>query len=116
MKEATTNRRVTTSIVAGIALVALSARFLRPQIWIPPALSGHQNYFYWGPSNYTGEIVIVLHDDATEEREQFRSVEGRGMAESSPWAMPWERRLHIFVCRDLKIPLRELWPKVRVWL
>ena len=50
------------------------------------------------------------------EREQFGSVEDHGMVESSPWAMPWEQRLHIFVCRDLKIPLRELWPKVRVWL
>jgi hypothetical protein len=83
---------------------------------LPPALSGHQNYFYWGPGNYTGEIMIVLDDDATDEREQFRSVEDRGLIESSPWAMPWEQRLHIFVCRDLKIPLRELWPKVRVWL
>ena len=90
--------------------------FFGPKYGLPPALSGHQNYFYWGPGNYTGEIMIVLDDDATDEREQFRSVEDRGMVESSPWAMPWEQRLHIFVCRDLKIPLRELWPKVRVWL
>ena len=90
--------------------------FFGPKYGSPPALSGHQNYFYWGPGNYTGEIMIVLDDDATEEREQFRSVEDRGMVESSPWAMPWEQRLHILVCRDLKIPLRELWPKVRVWL
>jgi len=90
--------------------------FFGPKYGLPPALSGHQNYFYWGPGNYTGEIMIVLDDDAADEREQFRSVEDRGMVESSPWAMPWERRLHIFVCRDLKIPLRELWPKVRVWL
>ena len=90
--------------------------FFGPKYGLPPALSGHQNYFYWGPGNYTGAIMIVLDDDATDEREQFRSVEDRGMVESSPWAMPWEQRLHIFVCRDLKIPLRELWPKVRVWL
>src|SRR5437763_1535583 len=90
--------------------------FFGPKYGLPPALSGHQNYFYWGPGNYTGEIMIVLDDDATDEREQFRSVEDRGMVESSPWAMPWEQRLHIFVCRDLKIPLRELWPKLRVWL
>jgi hypothetical protein len=54
--------------------------------------------------------MIVLDDDATEEREQFGSVEDRGLVDSSPWAM------RILVCRDLKIPLRELWPKVRVWL
>ena len=90
--------------------------FFGSKYGLPPALSGHQNYFYWGPDDYTGEIMIVLDDDATDEREQFSSVEDRGLIESSPWAMPWEQRLHIFVCRDLKIPLRELWPKVRVWL
>jgi hypothetical protein len=30
--------------------------------------------------------------------------------------MPNEQRLHIFICRDLKTSLRELWPKLRVWL
>jgi hypothetical protein len=90
--------------------------FFGPKYGLPPALSGHQNYFYWGPGNCSGEIMIVLDEDATDEREQFSSVEDRGTVESSPWAMPNEQRLHIFVCRDLKIPLRELWPKVRVWL
>ena len=87
-----------------------------PKYRLPPALSGHQNYFYWGPGDYTGEIMIVLDDNATDERDQFSSVEDHGLIESSPWAMPWEQRLHIFVCRGLKIPLRELWPRVRVWL
>ena len=90
--------------------------FFGPKYGLPHALSGHQNYFYWGPGDYTGEIMIVLHDDATDEREQFRSVEDRGPIETSPWAMPNEQRLHIFVCRNLKTPLGELWPKLRDWL
>jgi hypothetical protein len=90
--------------------------FFGPKYGLPNALSGHQNYFYWGPGSYTGEILIVLDDDATEEREQFHSVEDRGPVETSPWAMPNEQRLHILICRDLKISLRELWPKLRVWL
>ena len=89
--------------------------FFGSKYGLPPALSGHQNYFYWGPDDYTGEIMIALDDDATDEREQI-SLKDRGLIESSPWAMPWEQRQHILVCRDLKIPLRELWPKVRVWL
>jgi Dolichyl-phosphate-mannose-protein mannosyltransferase len=90
--------------------------FFGPKYGLPPALSGHQNYFYWGPGDYTGEIMIVLDDDATDEREQFRSVEDRGPVETSPWAMPNEQRLHILMCRDLKTSLRDLWPKLRVWL
>jgi len=90
--------------------------FFGPKYGLPNAVSGHQNYFYWGPGSYTGEILIVLDDDATEEREQFHSVEDRGPVETSPWAMPNEQRLHILICRDLKMSLRELWPKLRVWL
>src|SRR5438067_1592717 len=40
--------------------------FFGSKYGLPPALSGHQNYFYWGPDDYTGEIMIVLDDDATE--------------------------------------------------
>src|SRR6266550_4752734 len=90
--------------------------FFGPKYGLPPALSGHQNYFYWGPGGCTGEIMLVLDDDATDEREQFRSVEDCGPVETSPWAMPNEQRLHILICRDLKTSLRELWPKIRVWL
>ncbi len=90
--------------------------FFGPRFGLPPALSGHQNYFYWRPGHYTGEIMIVLDDDATDERAQFRSVEDRGPVESSRWAMPGEQRQHIYVCRDLKGGLRNLWPKLKQWL
>jgi hypothetical protein len=90
--------------------------FFGPKYGLPRALSGHQNYFYWGPGNYTGEILIVLDDDATDERQQFQSVEDRGPVETSPWAMPNEQRLHILICRGLKKPLSQLWPRLRVWL
>ena len=29
---------------------------------------------------------------------------------------PPERRRHIYLCRDLKISVRELWPRVKNWL
>jgi hypothetical protein len=90
--------------------------FFGPKYGLPPALSGHQNYFYWGPGSCTGEILIVLDHDATNEREQFRSVEDAGPIETSPWAMPYEQRLHILICRGLKTSLPQLWPKLRVWL
>src|SRR5260370_5144952 len=29
---------------------------------LPPALSGHQTYFLWGPRGYSGNCLIVLDD------------------------------------------------------
>jgi hypothetical protein len=31
-----------------------------PRYGLPPAISGHQNYFLWGPRGYTGESLIVI--------------------------------------------------------
>jgi hypothetical protein len=83
---------------------------------LPPALSGHQNYYLWGPRDYTGELLLVLDWPGGKEPEQFASVEDLGLVESSPWAMPWEQRAHLYLCRNLKVPLRELWPKTKNWL
>lgn len=90
--------------------------FFGPQHGLPPAISGHQNYFLWGPGTCTGEIILVLDDDDDDEREQFAEVEDLGTVESSPWAMPWEQRQRILLCRGLKGDLRTIWPKVKNWL
>ena len=90
--------------------------FFGPQFGLPSAISGHQNYFLWGPRDWTGEVALVLdtHDD--NEREQFASVEDLGQIVSSPWAMPFERRMHIYLCHDLKANVRDFWPRVKKWL
>ena len=90
--------------------------FFGPKLGLPPAISGHQNYFLWGPRDWTGEVALVLDTNDENERELFASVEDLGQVVSSPWAMPFERRMHIFLCRDLKVSVRELWPRVKKWL
>jgi hypothetical protein len=90
--------------------------FIGPKLRLPPAISGHQNYFLWGPRDWTGEVILVLNTNDDEERELFASVEDLGQVMSSPWAVPFERRMHIFLCRDLKMSVRELWPRVKNWL
>jgi hypothetical protein len=89
---------------------------LGPQLGLPRAISGHQNYYLWGPRDYTGEVLLVLDWPGGKEPEQFESVEDLGVVASSPWAMPWEQRVHIYLCRGLKAPLREAWPGVKKWL
>ena len=89
--------------------------FFGPKLGLPPTISGHQNYFLWGPRTWTGEVLLVLDTDDKDERELFGSIEDLGQV-SSPWAMPYERRNHIYLCRDLKNSVRELWPRVKKWL
>src|SRR5204862_3715863 len=90
--------------------------FFGPKFGLPPAISGHQNYFLWGPRDWNGEVVLVLDTRDDDERELFASVEDLGQIVSSPWAMPFERRTHIYLCRDLKVNVLECWPQVKKWL
>src|SRR5205814_10556805 len=73
--------------------------FFGPKLALPAAISGHQNYFLWGPRDWTGEVVLVLDTDADVEREQFASDEDLGQSVSSNWAMPFGQQPHIELCR-----------------
>lgn len=84
-----------------------------PRHGLPPAISAHQTHFFWGPRGYTGEIVIVLQSDRDELAEVFESVEQAG-EHHHPWGMEEENN-EIYLCRGLKTPLGELWPRLKHW-
>jgi len=83
---------------------------------LPPAISGHQNYFLWGPRGADGKVLLVLDDNPGSLPEICGAVEDRGPIRSHPLAMPWEQRLRIYVCHDMKVTPEEIWPKLKIWL
>jgi hypothetical protein len=85
-----------------------------PKYGLPKALSGHQNYFLWGPRNYDGSVAIVLNDDRETLEKIFGRVELAAHVEH-PYSMPYEH-FDVWVCRDPKVPFRELWPKIKKWI
>jgi 4-amino-4-deoxy-L-arabinose transferase-like glycosyltransferase len=92
---------------------AAAIDFFGPRYGLPKAISGHQNYFLWGPRNYTGEIVIVVGDDEEGAQDDFRSVEVAA-TQSNKYAFSYETR-PILIGRGLKWDLQTGWPKVKKW-
>ena len=84
-----------------------------PEYGLPPAISGHQSYFLWGPRGYTGESMIVMDGTESVLKRQFASVEKAGTVDH-PYSMPY-RHFDIFYCRGLKQPLAAFWPQVKKW-
>lgn len=80
---------------------------------LPKAISGHQSYFMWGPRDYDGSVIIVLGDDKEDAEKNCDTVEERERV-SHPYAMG-EEQFNILICRGLKTPLSELWPKLKHW-
>jgi hypothetical protein len=84
-----------------------------PALGLPKAIGGHLNYWYWGPRDYTGEIVIALGSDPRELRPLFEECVIAGGVQHK-YAMPREN-FPIYLCRGIKTPLAELWPEVKKW-
>ena len=94
---------------------AAAIDFYGPALGLPKAISGHQNYYLWGPRGATGEVMIVLDDDAPRLRELFTHVEEAGVFRA-PYVMPYENDRPIHICRGLKMPMSELWPQIKKWI
>jgi hypothetical protein len=84
-----------------------------PKYGLPPAISAHMNYFYWGPRDYTGESMIVMQGRQQDLERRFASVQ-RVASVYHPYSMPYEH-FDVFYCRGLKQPLKEIWPQVKNW-
>ena len=75
--------------------------FFGRQYGLPKAVCAHQNYFLWGPREYTGEIMILVGSENIEDaRPHFASVETAATL-NNPYAMPYENR-PILLARGLR--------------
>ncbi len=105
--------RAQTAIFANSYGQAGAIDFFGQKYGLPKSISNHQNYWLWGPRNYTGATVIVLGSDGEGDREHFQSVESVGRTYH-----PYSRRdehFEIFLCRGLNQPLSALWPSIKSW-
>ncbi len=81
---------------------------------LPKSIGRHNNYWLWGPGDYTGEIVIILGGALRDNQEVFDTVEVAGMVSSS-YCMPYEDSLSIYVCRGMRQSVGEVWPTLKVY-
>jgi hypothetical protein len=77
---------------------------------LPPALSGNNQYYLWGPRGYDGSVVLAINVDPAQWSTICNSVRVVGRFGTSPYAMPYERNRPIVLCRGMHPPLSALWP------
>jgi hypothetical protein len=79
---------------------------------LPPSLSGHNNYWLWGPGERSGETVIVVGGSREGHQRRFASVEHAATVRCR-YCMPYENNKPIFVLRGPREPLAEIWPELK---
>ena len=107
------DERAKTAIFASNYGEAGAIDFFGPKYRLPPAISAHQTYYLWGPGEYTGEVLIVLQGSRKNLARNCTSVQ-EAAVHYHPWGMEEENR-PIYVCRGLKYPLPEIWPRLKHW-
>ena len=92
---------------------AAAVDFFGPRYGLPAAISGHQNYFLWGPRQYSGDIMLLVGVSEDDARKFFSSVEV-GATLNIPGAYPYEQR-PILIVRDSRENLQAAWPSLKDW-
>ncbi len=88
--------------------------FLGRAFGLPKAISGHQNYYLWGPRDYSGDVMITVNIPGESLQPWFEHVDLAATV-SCEHCMPDRTHIPIHVCRGLKKPLKEFWPEVKCW-
>lgn len=82
-----------------------------PKYGLPPASSGHNSYFLWGPAG-TGDPIVVLGGDDKDNRAVCADLRQIGEIDCGR-CMPYENHKPIWLCRGLHPPLAQLWPRLK---
>jgi hypothetical protein len=105
--------RAHTAIFCGNYGEASAVNILGPKYGLPTAISGHQNYFYWGWNGYTGESVLTLGNDPKDYMDNYAEVIDLGPFDA-PWIMDHEHH-HYFWLRHRKHTYESEWPDFKYW-
>jgi Dolichyl-phosphate-mannose-protein mannosyltransferase len=81
---------------------------------LPHAISGHNSYWWWGPSNATdGATTIAVNFSRKYLTTIFSTVTPAGTVDTGHGVWTEERGAPIWICRNQKISWARAWPDAR---
>jgi Dolichyl-phosphate-mannose-protein mannosyltransferase len=93
---------------------ASALSFFGPTYHLPPVISGHNNYYLWGPGRCTGAVLIVIGISRGYLQQGWSSVE-QAAINTCTYCMAGEDNLPIYVCTQPKFSgsLAQIWYKFK---
>ncbi|MEV6339481.1 hypothetical protein AB0M12_32785 [Nocardia vinacea] len=80
---------------------------------LPTPHSGHNSYWWWGPPSDTASAVIVVGLDRDHLTGYFAEVEPAGHIDNGLGIDNDEQGQPLFICRNPRAPLSEMWPAAK---
>ncbi|MFC5865441.1 glycosyltransferase family 39 protein [Acidicapsa dinghuensis] len=85
-----------------------------PKYGLPKAISTANNYWIWGPRDYTGQSLILMDEDSPEKYVKSCKSLVLVARPDNPYARPDENQ-PIYHCVGLTPDLQTLWPALKPW-
>jgi len=79
---------------------------------LPASIGRHNQYWQWGPGDASGEVTIVVHDSEETLNRWFTTCERKASIDCI-YCMETMQREAVYVCREPRRPLPELWPEMK---
>jgi len=102
-------RRVRTTIFTGNYGQAAAVDVLGAAAGLPRAVSGHNEYFLFGPRGYDGSSVIAVGLDRAKLSSEWASVVRVGTYRDA-YVLPDQSNLPIYLCTRPREPFARWWP------
>jgi hypothetical protein len=92
---------------------ASAVNFFGSSLGLPKAISGHNNYYIWGPDSCTGQVLITIGIPLSTIQQAYKNVTTLTTNECS-YCISYEQVLPIYLCTNPNFTsLATLWPAVR---
>jgi 4-amino-4-deoxy-L-arabinose transferase-like glycosyltransferase len=88
-----------------------AAEFYGPRYGLPPVVSAAGSFWFFGPGERTGSVLITIGEDSADVAEVYADVRPAGMI-VSPWSVEEERAVPLLVARRPRLTLQQLWPSL----
>jgi hypothetical protein len=84
---------------------------LGPRYGLPHAVTGHMNYYRWGPGEYTWEVMVFVSATMDTWRGFFEDVQKKAVV-TNDFAMPYNRNT-VYICRKPRLSPKVIWAYIK---
>ena len=91
---------------------ASALTFLGKKYGLPPVISGHNNFFIWGPGSCTGKVLIIIGLSQSDALQSYSNVSQAGMV-TCTYCQATENNLPVLVCTQPRASVQSLWTQVK---
>ncbi|MEE8169035.1 MAG: hypothetical protein V3T70_00675, partial [Phycisphaerae bacterium] len=101
-------------IIGGWYGIAGAVDFFGKEYGLPPATSYHNNYYLWGPGDTSWGVAIAVGVSKVRLEAMFGEVVEAGRTSCEYW--PTGRNYPVYICREPKRPIPEVWAEWKLFI